>query len=322
VDIFNKKLDMIRSVLRTYREYLAALDKQNSTVESQARAINALTDAYNAYVSMFEAQSDVSQAAARLEALKVDLATLPIEAFSSQLQAVLANVTIVKQNVDAFMVAAKAYSDSVDANLGEWEAYSSGVDAAISGIGVVEANYDAASRYASAEADRVEAYVSSLGSELQGIEAGLSEYSTYSQAQREFMEASTYKLTALGASIEAYSRAVREASGYVGTWNRAEAERVGALNSVNLALADQNLRQQLLNGAATAAQARIDAGWLAAQAQAASSFAQSSLGIVSTNVGLDGAARISGATSETASTAFNANASRTWGYSKSESVSA
>jgi hypothetical protein len=298
------------------------MDKQNSTVEAQARAINALTDAYNAYVGMFEAQSDVSQAAARLETLKVDLATLPIEAFSSQLQAVLANVSIAKQNIDAFTTAVKAYSDSVDATLGEWDAYSSGVNAAISGVSVVEANYDAASRYAGAEADRVEAYVSSLGSELQGIEAGLSEYKEYSQAQREFMAAATYKLTALGSSIEDYSRAVREASGYVTVWNRAEAERVGALNNVSLALSDQNLRQQLLDAAAGAAQARIDAGWLAAQAQAASSFAQSALGIVNTNISLDGNARITGGTSEQADTSFRAAANRSWRYSKSESVSA
>lgn len=320
VKLYNAKVSLVAILIRSYKEYTQTVRTQNSAIEAQGQGEAARLEALQSETVSYEAQIGTAKAMAQIERLRTELATLPITEFEAKIVGVMANVNIVKKNIQAYETAVKAFSQATEVVNERWDTYIAEVGAAISVVSVDSANAKENISYSQTETGRMQAYASYVGRAVQHLDGEIGEYSAYSQAQRGYLQALTGKITAEAQSVEAFARAVGSITSYTTGWNRAEAERTGAVNMFDLVHAEQDTRQQALNTEAQAAQARIRSGWLSARAQAAAGQAQAAYGITTAQLHLSAGISSQNESTDAASTTFHESAERQ--YSAHRSIAA
>jgi hypothetical protein len=322
VKLYNAKIALVAILIRSYKEYAQTVRIQNSAIEAQGQGESARLEALQSETVSYEAQINTAKAMGQIERLRIDLATLPIAEFEAKLVGIMAHVNTVKKNIQAYETSIKAFSQATEAVNERWGTYVSEVESSISVVSVDSANAKEAASYAQTETGRIQAHSSYVGQAVQNLENEVGEYSAYSQAQRGYLQALTGKLGAEAQSVEAFSRAVGAVTSYTSGWNKAEAERTGAVNMFDLTNAEQNTRQQALNTEAQAAQARIRAGWLSARAQAAAGQAQAAFGVTSASLNLSGGVGLKNESVDSGEIIFSDHASREYSTRRSISASA
>lgn len=317
VDLYNRKVQALKIVLSNYGDYLQAVKKQGQTQMAWFDGVNTNLEAYEAAARSYSTQVETVGAAAELNALAAELAALPIREFVARLTGIKGNLAINKQNVESFTAAVQAYETGVQGETKAWQAYSDGVRATTSALSVHEANNRALQSFYGDEATRSRIHGNNVQSLVRATEAELTEYNEYIRAHREYIRGLSELVAADARKVSSFAQGLGLQAGYVSSWNNAAAARSDAMNMVNIAKADLSTRQSILITQAKAAQAQIDAGWYAAQATAAASQAQSMLGVVGTNIRLEGGAGITNSSSDGESIRYSGDVSRSWGSTES-----
>lgn len=317
---FNTKLSAIEALIADYNAYVRTVRIQASALEDQAAGEDAKARSEQAKLTAFGAQLDTVKAIAKSEQLRVEQTTLPLQEYSSTLRGVLANVDIVKGNIQAYGDAVSAYAKATDAQAGLADAYSAEVEAAVSANAVYESNFKAAEGYAKTELSRAQAYGSGVDNWTGILDALIREYREYGQAQRTYLQTLTSKVAAEIAQNDTYVKGMTTVTNYANAWNRARVELTGVKNAYSIALAESVTRQQALANQAGAANARIEAGFLGAKASAAASQTQAAYGVTSGTMRVSGAVGSQNNTSDRGTTAWNVNGFRGYNMSRQKSI--
>lgn len=317
---FNAKLNAIEELIADYNGYVRTVRIQASALEEQAGGEEAKARSEQAKLTAFSAQLDTVKAIAKSEQLRVEQTTLPLQEYGTTLRGVLANVDIVKGNIQAYGDAVAAYAKATDAQANLAESYSAEVEAAVSANSVYEANFKAAENYARTELSRAQTYGSGVDNWTSILDALIREYREYGQAQRTYLQTLTSKVAAEIAQNDTYVKGMTTVTNYANSWNRARVELTGVKNAYSMALAESVTRQQALVNQAGSANARIEAGFLGAKAAAAAAQTQAAYAVTSGTMRVSGAVGSQNNSSDRGSSAWNVNGFRGYNMSRNKSM--
>jgi len=312
IDLYNTQVSIIDTLVQNYKQYLAAVAEQNSTMQSKAQMIEAKADTETVEVAQYSAQMDTARAIASGQSLSAKWATLPIQEYNAYIKGVKANLQVTRLNVDAFKAAIEVFAQGTQRDLASIRAASEGVSAWGSQLAVDNANlqafsqfYDHAGVRASSYAEQMRVYNSALGAQLQ-------DYSRYLTTQRGYFSAMQEKLSSKLAMTVEYGSTMREILDYTNTWNEATEAKAKETNAINLANADRVARQSALTAENVSTQASIEAGRLAARANTAAGIAQAAYGLTGGSLRMTGRVESSAGTTDSSGQSWRTSATRSW----------
>lgn len=319
VDLFNTKAALVNELVGNYRAYVRAVEAQGDAKVAQVRL--ALGDAlkFNYESEMYAAQIGTARAMAEVESISAKDQALVLAEYEAYLIGALSQVDAVKTNVESFREAIRAMGKAIEAEGAKFDAQAEQVRAAGSMTGVWEANVNAYAGFWRAEGDRTSAFNSYIQETGRLLDAQVSEFREYAGAHRSFVQAQTAKVEAQASAVSAWSRAIRAGSSYTSAYNKAEAERAGAVNMQSMGRAASSMNKQALAASEAAFEARQKAAELASNATIAAGLAQSALGVIGASVGITGNASSDKGASRRGSTSFSHNGARSWTNTRSHS---
>lgn len=318
IALFNASTEAIRLILADYRRYVAAIESQDDAVVAGVKVELAKALTYSNDVQMFGAQIQTVSAIADIESMDAKQQGLLLAEYESYLTGVMANVGIVKSNLEGFRESVRAFGLALDHDASAFDAYADQLSAVVSQAGVTEANVQAYERFWRAEGGRANAYRAYVDDASSVFNAEVREYQEYAGAHRSFLSAQTDRVRAALSGLEAFNAAVRSGAGYTSAYNRAAAEWTGAVNMERLAKASANMNKSALEAQADAESARIEASRLAANANIAAGLSSAALHTTGVNIGLRADAGVDERAGTSSSMSFGHSASRNWTRSHSK----
>lgn len=317
VTLFNQKLDLVKSIAKNYREYVRAVESQDAAVVADVRLELEKATTYRAEVSMFEAQIGTAAAIADVESTDVKQQALILSEYESYLTGALANVGIVRENLESFRTAIGAFAKALDTDTQKFDAYAEQIRAVGSIPGVWEANVSAYAGFWRAESDRVGTYGAFVQEAGRKLDAEAGEFQRYASAHRSWLQAEASKIQSQTSIIGTFNRAIRAGTGYGSAFNRAEAQYTAAQNMRGLTVAANSMNRQSLDANQEAFDARMKANRLATDATISSGLASTALGVTSVSLGVAGSVGTGKRASRDASTTVSKSARRSWSDGRS-----
>jgi hypothetical protein len=317
VGLFNTKVDLLKSVARDYRAYVGAVEAQDAAVVAGVKVGLEKVRSYQAEVEMHGAQVGTASVIADIESADVRQQVLKLAEYEAYLTGAMANVGIVKSNMESFRTAIGAFAKSLENEVQATEAYTAQVQAAGSIPGVWEANINAYAGFWRAEGDRVGAYSTYVQESGRKLDAQASEYRDYVGAHRSYLQAEIARIREEVSVINSYGKLARGGTGFASAYNRAQAAKAEARNMVALATASDEMMGDALQSADDAFNARVKANELATNATVSAGLSAAAWSVLNAGVRVGARASVGENSTKSGRTSYSASASRSWRKSDS-----
>lgn len=316
VGLFNAKAELVNAVVADYKAYVQTVEAQDAARVAQVRAEFEKLATYGVEVDMYEAQGMTAKTLVDVSATSAKQQALKLAEYEAYLIGAVANVDIVRANVEGMREATRAFAKAVDVDAEKFDTQAELVRASGSVAGVWEANVSAYASFWRTEEARSSAYSNYVQDAGRVLDAQAGEFKEYARAHRSWIQAHTAKIQAQASAVSAYSRSLRGAVGYVSAYNRAEAERAGAANMKNMSDASRSMNRQALDASEDAFDARLRANELATSATISGGLAQAALGVISASVSIRGTVDAGRSAGTSSTSDYTESGRRTWTNSR------
>lgn len=294
--IYNHAVRYVRLQVDAYNQYAQAISALNRAIAANTDLFSARVQTFLARVGMYRADVSLRRKAAQLQRHDVRQQVFPLDEYRAELQGKLANIAIVRQNVEAFQKSVQAYSRQFEWAEDSISAFEAATDAGASAASVNEEKLTAYRRLWSSEGDRASAYRDYVQSSFGVFEDEMRRYREVVGTQRDYLSAVNQALTTAGRNSETYATLVSSIYAHAEDYNTAKVGYTEAHDAIQLSDSAIRMAEDTITAQAKAHEARLDAARESAKLTAAGALAQASSAIFQLSISADGTAsqRVSG----------------------------
>jgi len=296
-----------KAELQANLELVGAYKVQVEGATADVAENDARTQIYNAQVEALRPQIDVYKADIRK-------ALLPLEIYKTRLAGLKSQSDVALGNIEAYREAVKAYVAAVDASSSEVKAYAAQVQAVSSSVGVSETNSRAYTANIQELLKRSDTSKTFVAAQSDVMNANLLTFRTAADVNEGFVKAQAARIAAQAELVSTRTNAYGQYANAQSVVNKTFAQLNEAKMSNSMAAAEHASRVNALNAQARAEQEKMNAGALAAKAQALAGLAQGAMSALHVSASASG----TGSTSSSAGVSYGLSSNWGGGTSKSE----
>jgi len=296
-----------KAELQANLELVGAYKVQVEGATADVAENDARTQIYNAQVEALRPQIDVYKADIRK-------ALLPLELYKTRLAGLKSQSDVALGNIEAYREAVRAYVAAVDASSSEVKAYAAQVQAVSSSVGVSETNSRAYTANIQELLKRSDTSKTFVAAQSDVMNANLLTFRTAADVNESFVKAQAARIAAQAELVSTRTNAYGQYANAQSVVNKTFAQLNEAKMSNSMAAAEHASRVNALNAQARAEQEKMNAGALAAKAQALAGLAQGAMSALHVSASASG----NGSTSSSAGVSYGLSSNWGGGTSKSE----
>jgi hypothetical protein len=281
IKAYNTRVEVINEIISGYQGYLDQVEAYNSGQSAVNSVEIARMKNDVAKIDIFEGQLDAVGAAYDVVADNVEAQANMAREIRAYVDYAQAQATVSREEIGAFEDIVRGYSQSFGVRSAQLQAYGAKVEAEGSAASVFAANASAYASFWRTEASRQQGEARYISESAQAYNAELQNYSRYSQAFRTYISSVNDSVNIAGEGLQAWAQANRSVIRAAAAYNRASAERVSAVNAINLQKMDETNTRAILGAQTAALEQRIQGSLLQAEAQALAGRAQAAYSVTS-----------------------------------------
>lgn len=320
-DMFQLQLQGVNAQIDAYNTYVRTVLAEQRAVASEIESFQAQVRTDNAEIDMYEAQIKTTEAQTDVYVTDINQETLRIDEYVAYIQGLMKNVEIVRLNIDAYQEALRAFTVSTKADSAIIDAYSAQIRTEGSAIDVYRENWDLYSAAYAAIGGQNNAVQQYNTASLAALRSEISVFSAAASQQRAYLEAIGRWVSANNSVASDYERGVQALARFYTGKNAVEVDLSEATSRIQMAQAALDSIESSLAAQRDAAQAVVNAGLLASEANTYAGQAQAAYAIRSVQTQLGSTATDSDKQGYSNSASEGRNYRRTYSNTKRANVS-